>query len=601
MALSSHQDQQRASRRVQVLPEEFQAWESKMCNSGRAMVAIVLFGLLVPGAAQGWTGVARHARIAQIEQLLDETEIETFRFEEKLTVENLLIGLAGRLSKGPGITLSIDRTALGDDAAKLAATTVRFRTTGTVSLRSALQDLLDQVRPQIEVDYAIRPTAVVLTRARLAARTTNYDIGEALRVDAQFLSDKDGLSDRLTTTRLAELLATNAGLRDWETIDVLNCQRLSVYAASSRQHLVATLIGSMTRLADLGVYMNARLYEVDQASYKTVVSPAVAGKNGDPAPVAIRVEKTVLEKVLKHVLVHESENIKLEPTKKAMFLARERYVPNLGLTGVSFTVRPEVSPDRRHLRLHLTQSIAELVRPEGAKGPDVPADETTIRKTTVSGSVDIRDGEAFLMPVGYRPPGEAAKDKVWVLVARPLIWIEAEERERGGTSRPRDVWDSTDWDELTRELNVRAKPLPATEDTKAILQAVLSDVLTNKDLAHSREFYGTDADKTILLSNTGSWEWPAGFRPELHGFKLVTSRPGPFAPRAKRNRVLGVRLDRFEPDAKTKGILEGPIEICLFNAGGTANGAVIGGCSVYYAPKRVGNKWAVNFLGAEDP
>ena len=109
------------------------------------------------------------------------------------------------------------------------------------------------------------------------------------------------------------------------------------------------------------------------------------------------------------------------------------------------------------------------------------------------------------------------------------------------------------------------------------------------------------ADRTILLSNTGRWEWPRGFRPELHGYKLVSGRPGPFAPRAKRNRVLGVRIDRFEPGAKAQGLFDAPIAVCLFNAGGSANGAVIGGCTVYYVPKRVDGKWVIEYAGSLDP
>jgi hypothetical protein len=271
------------------------------------------------------------------------------------------------------------------------------------------------------------------------------------------------------------------------------------------------------------------------------------------------------------------------------------------LTGVSVAARPEVSPDRRHLRLHLTQAVAELVPAAGGRGPDAPAAGPTVRRATVAGTVDIRDGEAILMPVACRPPGEGGAGKAWVLVARPLIWIEAEERERGTRSRPGDIWDATDWDDLTRELAVRAKPLPATEDTKAILQAVLDHLLSSKDIASSRQFYGTEADRTILLSNTGKWAWPDGFRPDLHGYKPVTGRPGPFALRAEWNRVLGVRIDRFEPDAKPKGPLGGPIEACLFNAGGEANGSVIGGCFVYYVPKRVDGKWTMEFAGLLDP
>ena len=46
------------------------------------------------------------------------------------------------------------------------------------------------------------------------------------------------------------------------------------------------------------------------------------------------------------------------------------------------------------------------------------------------------------MPVGTRRPGHHAG---WVLVARPFIWIEAEESERrdaGRETSSEDVWDS---------------------------------------------------------------------------------------------------------------------------------------------------------------
>jgi hypothetical protein len=572
-----------------------------MFCSIRVTVAIVLCALLAPATAIGWTGIVRQSQIARVERLLEETQIETFKLDERLTVEKLLTALAGRLPKDAGMTAAIDRDAFGDDAAKLAAMPVRLRTTGTITLQSALQDILDQITSQIGVDYAVRPTGIFLTRPRLAASTRSYEIGEALRADGRVLSDKDGGSALLTPARLTEFLTTNAGLRSWETIDVVNGRQLSVFATPARHHAMATLVGTMTRLADLGVYMNARLYEVDREFYTSSMAPLVAAKKDEPTPIAIRVEKPLIDKVLKHTFIQESENTKLDPRNKAVFLARERLIPGTGLTGVSVAVRPEVSPDRRHLRLHFTREMSELVRPDGAKGPDLSAVDPTIRKTTVTGSVDIRDGESILMPIEFRPPGTDGAGKTWVLLARPLIWIESEERERGGGFRPQQIWDETDWNELKREMSVRAKPLPATEDAKAILQAVLTDLLTNKDIAHSREFYGTDANKTVLLSNTGNWEWPEGFRPDLHGYKLVTSRPGPFAPKAKRNRVLGVRLDRFEPDAKANGLFDAPIQICLFNAGGTANGAVIGGCSIYYVPKRVGKKWVVEFVGLLDP
>jgi hypothetical protein len=562
----------------------------------RAAVALALVGLSVP-AANAWSGVAAQARLAKVEWLLDEAPIDASVLGESLRFDKLLAALSARFPEGAGLSIALDRAALGDDADRVAALPVRVHL-GADSIQGVLQHALAQVATRFEVDYALRPTGVVITRPRLAARTGTYDLDQALRVPGRLLDDR--ATGPLTPTRLAEFLAKEAGLRPWETMDVLNGRRLSVLATPARHRALARLLESLTRLADLGVYMNARLYAVDRAFYQKHVAPAVAGKGDEPGPAAVRVERPLLDQVLRHTLVQESDDTRLDPDRKAVFFARERLVPGAGLTGVSVAVRPEISPDRRHLRLRLTQTVAELVRP-AAKGPDEPAADTSARKTSLTGTVEVHDGEAILMPVVCRPPGDGGAGQVWVLVARPLIWIEAEARERGDGFRPRGVWDETGWDELTRELGGRAKPLPATADAKAILQAVLTHVLTDKEISHSREFYGTKADRTVLLSDTGDWAWPDGFQPDLHGYKRVTSRPGPFAPRAKRNRVLGVRIDRFEPEAKVSGPLDGPITVCLFNAGGHANGAVIGGCSVFYTVKKVGDKWVAEFAGLEDP
>ena len=66
-------------------------------------------------------------------------------------------------------------------------------------------------------------------------------------------------------------------------------------------------------------------------------------------------------------------------------------------------------------------------------------------------------------------------------------------------------------------------------------------------------------------------------------------------------RVLGIRLDKFDLKQKKRVMFDSAIEICLFNAGGSANGDVTGGCSVYYNPKQVSGKWAVEFEGLRDP
>src|SRR5205807_2563783 len=130
-----------------------------------------------------------------------------------------------------------------------------------------------------------------------------------------------------------------------------------------------------------------------------------------------------------------------------------------------------------------------------------------VRKTTVMGTVQIPDGAPILMPVAYLPPGKGGLDRVWVLVARPIVRIEEEVKVLGEKAySPASVWDSevpkeeqrvsgrrvrsgglplivVDW-KLPKEEPPVPPPtlLPSTDEVREILQAVLTDVLTNPDL-----------------------------------------------------------------------------------------------------------------------
>jgi hypothetical protein len=131
-----------------------------------------------------------------------------------------------------------------------------------------------------------------------------------------------------------------------------------------------------------------------------------------------------------------------------------------------------------------------------------------------------------------------------------------------------------------------------------ILQAVITDVLTNPDLKGAREFYGTRKDRTLALVDTDKLGWPEGFKPKTAGYRLVEVRHDPFV---NQNRILGIRLDRFDLGQKKAELFNTPIQVCLFNAGGSANGGVIGGCLVYYAPNRAGKRWTVECTGWVNP
>lgn len=140
-------------------------------------------------------------------------------------------------------------------------------------------------------------------------------------------------------------------------------------------------------------------------------------------------------------------------------------------------------------------------------------------------------------------------------------------------------------------------------DKELILDAVLLDILNNPELKDTREFYGTAGDRrTALVTNRDyGIPWPAGYQLILNGWTVIRVEEG--AKRTPdRQRLLGVRIAKFaEQDEKRDGLFDAPIEVTILNAGGAKNGAVIGGCSVHYHPKRVGSKWVVELVGSSDP
>jgi len=136
-----------------------------------------------------------------------------------------------------------------------------------------------------------------------------------------------------------------------------------------------------------------------------------------------------------------------------------------------------------------------------------------------------------------------------------------------------------------------------------ILDAVLDDLANNPDLKSTREFYGTDGEKHLVLIDGPESvnSWPADYQPVLPGWTVTRSPEG----REKdlhSTRRLGVRIDQYsvESPAPVK-IFNSPIEVTVLNAGGSENGFVIGGCTVFYRPVIVNGKWVVQFEGSFDP
>lgn len=127
---------------------------------------------------------------------------------------------------------------------------------------------------------------------------------------------------------------------------------------------------------------------------------------------------------------------------------------------------------------------------------------------------------------------------------------------------------------------------------------MVTDLLTNPDLKSTREFYGTVKDKTLSLDEGENVGWPKDFKPDTHGYTLVKPSQDPFI---NQRRILAIRIDKLDLKQKDLESSEHPIEVSIFNGGGSANGGAGGGCHVFYECKKVGKRWTVEYVGQLDP
>jgi hypothetical protein len=568
--------------------------------------------------------------IVRIQKLLDEIEIETKDFKDEMPLAKFFAALEAKFPRNKKLTVRIDKSALGDDFARISDTGVQLvhgRGNEKTSLHSVLTRVLRQLPKGVEVDYGFRGDGIVLTRPMLATHRTVYDIRDIVaympfvRMEGGFpagiFQGQAETDDAAAFVRLA----TNAlEVRPWEIIEVLNRTRLEFSASPARHESMRDLLSAIRRISECWVVTNARLYEVDRTFYAKEIAPLFAtSKQGEPAAPIRLIGPELFKQITRQKMLLESEEVKIHPRQSAVFLSRQSGVqyatdkPLLArkwpgdlpqnpkttvtgsdLAGVSFEVVARISPDRRYIQARVTQNVSQLIGIEKTKkldpstGKETAIESPNLRKSTVTGTVKLPDGNPILMPVDYRPSDKGKEDKVWLMVARPFIWLEEEVKERregGKEFNQKTVWDSAIEDDKEEPP---ARLLPIDLETQQILQAIIKDVLTNPKLQDARPFYGTAKDKTFALVDTGNLGWSKDFKPATHGFKLV--RVDPFDhPR----RVLGIRIDKFDLQQKENDFMDTPIEICLFNAGGWANGGVMGGCTLYYIPKRVGMDWKV--------
>jgi hypothetical protein len=458
------------------------------------LIAAMWIGLCLPHAAiaQDKSPPASEPdekTIARIERLLDEIEFETKDFKEKMPLAKFLVALETKLPKDRKITFRIDKQALGADFAKVSDALVKLAHgpgNEKTSLHWAIGAAVRQLPKDIEVDYAFRGDGVLLTRPRLATHRTTFEIRDIIECMPSLRKDglnfiQFGMVRRQTEsddiTAFVRLANNALDIRSWESMEILNRTRLAFLASPARHDEMRDLLSALRRLCDARVVMNARLYEVDLKFYKKEIAPLfTVSKEGEEAAPIQLIDANLFKKIVAQTKLLESEEMQILERLNVVFLSRQstfqyaaepvllttrppdeqakkdqKKTTDSGLEGVTFEVTPRISPDRRFILAQVTQCVSQLIRIDKAKqrnpftGEEMEFESPNMRKSTVTGTVELPDGHPILMPVEYRPSRKGKEGKVWLLLARPFIWIEEEvkERRKGGDEfNQKTVWES---------------------------------------------------------------------------------------------------------------------------------------------------------------
>jgi hypothetical protein len=238
--------------------------------------------------------------------------------------------------------------------------------------------------------------------------------------------------------------------------------KLEVRAAAKRHEEVKDLLDALTRLQDIAVDVKADVIELDVASYEKLVNslPKV-GKGKLPVLFATWEDidgkdprgdekdfeaMTRASKILKAGRVVQTSSGRFVNGAEATVSARRAVmtfsnVPNAVRVGgkadeplfvkegFALKALPVVSADRRFVRFKLTEQstiIGGIKKRElgEVNGKPIIAQSPVLDDLGATGSATVADGGTVIFKLAYAP-----KDKVWVVVLKPAIFIQAEQDE----------------------------------------------------------------------------------------------------------------------------------------------------------------------------
>jgi hypothetical protein len=235
--------------------------------------------------------------------------------------------------------------------------------------------------------------------------------------------------------------------------------KLEIRATAKDHGEVKDLLEAIERLQDLAIDVRADVIELDAAVYEKllkVLPKEGRGRAGSPLlfatgeeieekeGAAINKALEEVSKILRGGRTVQTSSGRFGNGAEATLSARQSVVtfhnqvvndkpkdaPQFVKEGFRLVGLPVVSADRRFIRLKLTEQSLVLTRIRKVELGEVVKDQKLVLQSAETedvggtGSANIADGGTALFRLAYGP-----KDKVWVVVLHPRIYIKAEEEE----------------------------------------------------------------------------------------------------------------------------------------------------------------------------
>lgn len=234
------------------------------------------------------------------------------------------------------------------------------------------------------------------------------------------------------------------GPRSDESIEDVDGTRLEVRTTAARHTEIKTLLAALRRNLDVNVVLSAELWEIDRASLAKEIAPY-------DKRIAIPVDDKMVAKLRKAASRATSRVSILGNGRKGLVFARRRpftYVADrvggakgkavhgTGFQGLTLHTSVQVSPDRRFVRLRIVRRRTELaqldrgIKVDRDTGDPYPVEVPDLVETSTTAKLTVGDSVALVLPLPPLPGPALAKGKTRVLLVRPVIRIEEEERAK---------------------------------------------------------------------------------------------------------------------------------------------------------------------------